>query len=211
MSKDKYQETFETWNKIAGMYEEKFMHLDIYNQAYDAFLNRLNNSNPTILEIGCGPGNISKYLLSNKEMQLLGLDISSNMVALAQKNNPTAEFKVFDARNLHSIKGTFNAIVCGFTMPYLSHNDCMKFFTDCYNVLHHSGILFLSFVDGDYNQSGYINGSTGDRAYFYYHNQTTIINELKKQLFVVLDTIVVDYNKSEGVIEKHVTLILEKE
>lgn len=36
MLKTPYQETFETWNKIAGLYEEKFMDLDLYNQSYDA-------------------------------------------------------------------------------------------------------------------------------------------------------------------------------
>jgi hypothetical protein len=36
---DKYSITFDTWNKVAQIYQEKFMDLDIYNDTYDAFLN----------------------------------------------------------------------------------------------------------------------------------------------------------------------------
>ena len=32
---DKYEETFATWNKMASMYQEKFMELEIYNESYD--------------------------------------------------------------------------------------------------------------------------------------------------------------------------------
>jgi len=32
---DHYQETFETWNKIASLYQERFMDLDLYNESYD--------------------------------------------------------------------------------------------------------------------------------------------------------------------------------
>ena len=61
---DKYRETFETWNKVAQLYEDKFMDLDLYNDTYDQFCELLLKKNASILEIGCGPGNITKYLLS---------------------------------------------------------------------------------------------------------------------------------------------------
>lgn len=30
-----YKETFEIWNKVASLYQEKFMNLDLYNDSYD--------------------------------------------------------------------------------------------------------------------------------------------------------------------------------
>ena len=36
---DRYTETFETWNKIATQYQDKFMQLDLYNYTYDFIIN----------------------------------------------------------------------------------------------------------------------------------------------------------------------------
>ena len=61
---DNFNETKNTWNKLANLYQERFMDLNIYNESYDLFIEKLLTKNSNILEIGCGPGNISKYLLS---------------------------------------------------------------------------------------------------------------------------------------------------
>lgn len=62
---DPYKETFETWNKVASLYQEKFMELKLYNDTYDLICNVVIKNKATILEIGCGSGNITRYLLSN--------------------------------------------------------------------------------------------------------------------------------------------------
>src|SRR5690554_497573 len=116
---DNYQETFNTWNKVAKTYEDKFMDLDLYNDTYDVFLDLISKKNASILEIGCGPANISKYLLTkNPDLRIKGIDISENMVKLARKNNPSAEFEVMDIREIHAINEKFDAIVCRFCIPY---------------------------------------------------------------------------------------------
>ena len=63
---DRIKETTETWNNMASLYEEKFMYLDIYNETYKAFVNALPNGNAKVLEIGCRPGNITHYLLTQR-------------------------------------------------------------------------------------------------------------------------------------------------
>ncbi len=63
---DKYQETFQTLNKVAKIYQDKFMNLGLYNDSYDNFLDLITKANASVLEIGCGPGNITKYLLTKK-------------------------------------------------------------------------------------------------------------------------------------------------
>lgn len=44
--------TLITWNKLAGLYAEKFMELPIYNESYDVFFERINNPAARILDIG---------------------------------------------------------------------------------------------------------------------------------------------------------------
>ena len=99
-----YQETFDTWNKVAQLYEDKFMYLTIYNDSYDFVCKHLQQSNSKLLEVGCGPGNITKYLLTQRpDFDILGIDIAPNMIQLAEQNNPTATFKVLDALKINEL------------------------------------------------------------------------------------------------------------
>jgi 2-polyprenyl-3-methyl-5-hydroxy-6-metoxy-1,4-benzoquinol methylase len=209
---DRYQETFETWNKVAELYQDKFMNLPLYNDTYDIFTNFLTKANfSSILEIGCGPGNITKYLLTNNSnLKIKGIDISENMIELARKNNPSAEFELMDCRDIHSLDNKFDAIVCGFCIPYLSQSDCLKMIVDCKNLLNDSGILYVSFVDGDYDNSGFISGSSGDRTYFYYHSIDFIESVLKVNCFQTEELIHKKYKKADGTEEIHTILISKK-
>jgi 2-polyprenyl-3-methyl-5-hydroxy-6-metoxy-1,4-benzoquinol methylase len=130
------------------------MDLDLYNDTYDRFLDLIIKINATILEIGCGPGNITKYLLlQNSNIIIKGIDVLENMVDLAKLYNPLAGFDVMDSPRIDSLKVKFDAIVCGFGIPFISQSDCSKLITDCSNLLNESGILYISFVEGDNNNS----------------------------------------------------------
>src|SRR5690606_15303176 len=108
---DKDKETFETWNKIAALYQEKFMMMDLYDESYDFICSSIQKENAKILEIGCGPGNISKYLLSKRaDFDILGIDIAPNMIELARKNNPSAKFMLMDSRQIHTLKSKYDGI-----------------------------------------------------------------------------------------------------
>ncbi len=208
---DKYQETFQTWNKVAKIYQNKFMNLDLYNDTYDTLLELIDKINVSILEIGCGPGNIAKYLLTKRtDLKIKGIDISENMIELAKQNNPTAEFEIMDSRKIDILNKTFDAIVCGFCIPYLSKTDCIKFIADCENLLNDSGILYLSFVEGNYKKSGYKSSSNGDRAYFYYHNLKSLKKILISNHFEINKLISKNYEKGDGTDEIHTILISKK-
>jgi SAM-dependent methyltransferase len=208
---DRYQETFETWNKVAKLYEDKFMDLDLYNDTYDRLCELLPKNNPSILEIGCGPGNIAKYLLSKRpDFDLIGIDISQNMVDLAKANCPNAQFEVMDSREIDNITTKFDAIICGFCLPYLSESDVEKIIGDCKNLLNENGVLYLSFVEGETEKSGYQKGSSGDRTYFYYHNIENLKILLKTNDFDNLNCMLVNYPKSDKTEETHTIIIAEK-
>jgi ubiquinone/menaquinone biosynthesis C-methylase UbiE len=133
---DKYEITFETWDKVADIYEEKFMDLDIYVTTYDSFSAYIKDDHAKILEIGCGPGNITRYLLSKRpSWDIEAIDVAPNMITLAQKNNPTAQCRVMDCREIDTIEKKFDAIMCGFCMPYLSREDSSKLVKDCSDLL----------------------------------------------------------------------------
>lgn len=82
---DPYAQTAQTWDKIAGLYQDRFMDLTLYNQTYDALCQTLPQ-NAKLLELGCGPGNITRYLLQMRpDLSILATDTSYNMLELAKK------------------------------------------------------------------------------------------------------------------------------
>ena len=206
-----YIETLRTWNKIAALYEEKFMDLDLYDHTYDFFSDAIKKEKPFILDAGCGPGNISRYILSkHPDFKIFGIDVAPNMVALATKNNPAAKFSVMDLRSIDQFQTTYDGIICGFGLPYLSEADVKKFIFDCHNLLHESGVLYLSFVAGDPKQSGFKTGTPGDRVYFYYHSAEKIRKQLAETGFEELKGFEVPYKTSDTEREIHSVIITRK-
>lgn len=208
---DSYKETVETWNKIASLYQDKFMDLDLYNDTYDFVCSTLDKANPKILEIGCGPGNITKYLLSKRpDFDIFGIDIAPNMIELARKSNPTASFAVMDCRQIDDIKTKYDAIVCGFCLPYLSQPDSRKLISDCTDLLNEGGLLYMSFVEGDPRESDFQTGSSGNRVYFYYYNLDDITTQLLENKFEKLQLFKVEYRKSDTEADIHTIVIANK-
>ncbi len=195
---DRYKETLETWNKLAEPYQQKFMRLDLYNDTYNFICSSLGKTGATILEIGCGPGNITKYLLSQRpDFTVFGIDIAPNMIKLAKKNNPTASFAAMDSRQISELKTTFDGIVCGFCLPYLSPTDSIQLIADSHRLLNENGLLYVSFVEGDPKDSGFQVGSSGDRTYFYYHILDALTEQLHKNDFEEISIVKVAYTEKE--------------
>lgn len=183
------------------------MNLDLYDKSYDYLCEKLGH-NSKILDIGCGPGNISKYLLQKRpDFSILGIDISPNMIAIAQKNNPTAVFDVLDIRQIHTLNITFDAIICGFGLPYLSDNDIEKQTSDIYCLLNNDGFIYYSFVEGKASQSGLKKGSSGYSMYFHYHEVENIKEKLLENNFSNIKSFDYKYFIDKKTFETHNVLI----
>ena len=208
---DKYKETFETWNKVASLYQDKFMDLDLYNDTYDFVCNSITKERARILEIGCGPRNITKYLLSKRpDFDIFGIDIALGMIELAKRNNPAASFAIMDSRKIDELKTKYDGIVCGFCLPYLSHSDSPKFIIACSNLLNENGLIYISFVEGDPDKSDFQIGSSGDRSYFYFHKLEDLKTQLVENKFEDLKVCKVEYKKSETEIDIHTIITAKK-
>ena len=208
---NRYSETFKTWNKVALLYQEKFMDLDLYNETYDFICSSLNKPNSKILEIGCGPGNITKYILSKRpDLDIFGIDIAPNMIDLAKINNPNANFAIMDSREISKMETKYDGIICGFCLPYLSQTDAENLIFDAKNLLVNNGLIYISFVEGDPNKSDFQIGSSGDRSYFYYHTLDKLKTQLLDNSFEYLKTFTVEYVKSETEIDIHTILTAKK-
>lgn len=206
-----YEETQKTWNKIADLYAAKFMHLDLYDETYRFFGHLLTGEVPEILEIGCGPGNISKFMLREfPAVKMTGIDASANMIALAKTNNPQGDFRVMDARNIADFDVKFDGIICGFCIPYLDVNDCEALVVNAANLLTKNGVFYVSFVAGNEELSGFQTGSGGDRVYFYYYPVEKIEKMLTLSGLGMIEKFEIPYKKRDGSAEIHTVLIGKK-
>ncbi|RAJ77543.1 methyltransferase family protein [Chitinophaga dinghuensis] len=208
---DHYQETFNTWNKLAARYQAMFMDMDIYHRTYDYFCSVLGER-ARVLELGCGPGNITRYLLQQRpDWQLLATDVAPAMVELAAAANPGAECRVLDCRDVAQLEATYNGIVIGFCIPYLTEKDNRQLMQDCYGLLEDGGLLYLSFVPGMQEQSGFQTGSSGDRIYFHYYPLEVVQELLLQAGFVLLEDFSIAFQRSGGAGEVHMVIVAQKQ
>lgn len=185
---DHYQITINTFNKLAEKYQDKYMQMDFYHETYDKFCDFLPKKNAEIFEIACGPGNITKYLLSKRpDYKIFGTDLAPKMVELAKANNPAAHFEVMDSREINQITRQFDALLIGFCLPYLSKEDVSKLLKDSARLLRTDGIIYLSTMEDDYHRSGFQTASSGDQVYIYYHQADYLIEALQANGFELLD------------------------
>ncbi|MDX1761884.1 MAG: class I SAM-dependent methyltransferase [Christiangramia sp.] len=186
---DRHENTANIFNKYASEYEAKYMDVSLYAQTLDVLLNLIQNGNAEVLEIGCGPGNLSKYLSEKQPgWNLTGIDIAEKMVALAQKNNPKADFQVLDARKIDKINHKFDAVIAGFLLPYLSKEESEEFILKCSRTLKKGGLLYLSFMEGAYVNSGFVGSSQDNKEqlFTFYHDAQYLKSYLEVNGFEIV-------------------------
>lgn len=207
-----YEETIQSWDQVARRYEEVFMDLDLYNDTYDAFCRQVSIQGADILEIGCGPGNITRYLLARRpDFRILGIDAAPAMIERAKANNPGARFLLMDAREISILTAQYEGIVCGFLLPYLSPEDAAQLFRNMGLLLAPGGICYFSVLEGKAADSGYQHSSNGDaRMYVHYHEEA----QLKDCLFTaglgLLSAFRKDYADAKGSSSCHLIFIAQK-
>jgi predicted TPR repeat methyltransferase len=209
---DSYKITIDTFDKYALAYQEKYLDLDLYDDTFDIFCRLIEKPNAKVFEIGCGPGNITRYLLSKRpDFDMEAIDLAPNMIQLAREDNPTATFKVMDCREIDKLTDKFDGIMCGFCMPYLSKEDCVKLIKDCAFLLNRDGLLYFSVIEDDYQKSGYETSSNGqDKAYVYYHQEDYLQAYLQENNFEPADLIRRDHPRADGNSLKTMIFIAKK-
>jgi 2-polyprenyl-3-methyl-5-hydroxy-6-metoxy-1,4-benzoquinol methylase len=194
------------FDKCAEDYEQKYMDVSKYHDTFDLFCKNMPND-AAVLDIACGPGNVTKYLLEKRpDLQILGIDLSSNMVALAEKNNPLATFQVMDCRQISTLSQQYDGIVCAFFLPYLSKREALELIKDATQLLKPNGVLYLSTMEDKYEKSTWKKGSTGDKIYMHYHEASYLSLEIIKNGYEKSHSWFKDFTTSDG--EKMTDLII---
>jgi len=141
------QRTIDAYNINCLHYATKFMDYAPYVEQVQKFSAYLQPGD-RVLDLGCGPGNVAKQLLRAKPLSIEGLDLSEEMVQLAQQNVPQGKFQVQDLRNAEFGSESFDAIVLSFSIVHLSETEALKVLKRTANWLRWDGYIYVSFMAG---------------------------------------------------------------
>ena len=183
------------------MYQTKYMDVEKYHASLDCFLNLLPKVDSQILELACGPGNITQYLMDqNPELKILATDLSPVMLKLAAENNPNARIQLLDCRAILELEDSFDAIVCGFGLPYISKEEAIQMIVDASISLNKNGLLYLSTMEDDYSKSGFKGSSTNpnEGLHMYFHEAGYIVEAFQSNDFEIVDLSRVKYPDDKG-------------
>ncbi len=97
-----------------------------------------------ILEVGCGPGQISAFL-HELGAKIEGIDLSPEMVAEARRRHPAIPFAAADMHHLPHADGTFAGVVSFYAIVHSRELD----FRELHRVLQPGGLLLVAFHIGD--------------------------------------------------------------
>jgi len=185
---DKNKLAIDVFDSRAKEYASKYMDVSQYKRSAKVFCDELDKINPDILEVACGPGNMTKHLLETRpDLSILATDLSTNMLALAKENNPTATFQLLDSRKIQSLNQSFDGVFSGFCLPYLSQKETIDFIDDTYKILNTQGIIYISTMEGKYAASRLEKSSDGkSEVYVYYHEKRFLIETMEKVGFEII-------------------------
>jgi len=201
----------ETWNKLADRYENKFMDLNLYDETYDHFYAGLKKVKASLLDIGCGPGNISRYLLrKDPNLKITAIDAAPSMIEKARGYLPDTDLKVMDCREISGLNTKFDGIICGFVIPYLTLPDCAQLFADCSKLLHNNGLLYISFVPGDKEEILLLGEDQNEKMYFYVYVSEQIENLLELNSFEKISLFDKEYLDVKGKMVVHRIFLMRK-
>lgn len=111
----------EGWQRVAGRYEAAWSAL---TRAFIPHLLRAAGVAPgwRVLDLACGPGYVAEAVRA-LGAEPLGVDFSSEMVALARARNPGIDFREGDAQRLDLPDACFDAVLMNFGLLHLARPD----------------------------------------------------------------------------------------
>jgi ubiquinone/menaquinone biosynthesis C-methylase UbiE len=98
--------------------------------------------NKTVLSMGCGTGEDAHYLKTAGAEKVYGIDISSELITLAQQSFPDCGFSVMDMESLTFSDQTFDLMYSSLAVHYI--DDWTRLMSETYRVLKTRGTFLFS-------------------------------------------------------------------
>jgi SAM-dependent methyltransferase len=149
---NKRSNIIDCYNKTAGNYAGRFIdelskkHLDrILLQAFA----RKNGGKGKIIDLGCGPGQTTRYLAGCGITDIIGTDLSPGMIDVAKKINPQLAFETADMLSLPYDRHSFGSAIAFYAIVHFYYSELETAFGEVKRVLKSGGEFLFSFHIGD--------------------------------------------------------------
>ena len=132
----------DTYNKIAGDWHKDHQDDSWWVSGTDAFAAFLKVGD-TVLDVGCGGGTKSRYL-TNKRFKVFGIDFSENMIEIAKREVPEAEFAVMDMKDLSRLNRAFDGVFAQASLLHIPKKEVHSVFREFLSHLKSNGYLYVA-------------------------------------------------------------------
>jgi SAM-dependent methyltransferase len=99
-------------------------------------------------DLGCGPGHVARYL-REQGAQVLGIDLSPEMVHQARELNPEIEFRVGDMRSLDLPDDALAGALAFYSLIHLEDHEIAPALREIRRVLAPGGLALFAFHIGE--------------------------------------------------------------
>lgn len=153
------------------------------------------------LDVGCGAGGRFIRILQNKGFKLTGLDVSAEMIKLAQHNHPQESFLVQDICSFES-KQTYDFILAWDSLFHLPLDSQQPVLSKLCKLLSPGGTLIYTFGDDEGESKDQWHGDTFE------YSSIGIKNNLK---LLAENGVTCKHLELDQFPEKHVYIIATKD
>jgi len=181
--KSKNKITIDSYNKTAEEYYKIVTSFEILPEL-EEFMNLLN-PNDKILDLGCGPGHHSR-IFSEKNFQVTGVDLSPEMIAIAEKEVSKTIFKVMDILDLDFKNKSFEGIWASASLLHIPKKNIKSVLRKLSVILTKKGILYLSLKRGEFSKIIKDDRYGGVDKFYVFYQLEEIVNILNEIGFEVI-------------------------
>jgi ubiquinone/menaquinone biosynthesis C-methylase UbiE len=136
-----------TYNKIADTYTNQYFN-DLTDTPYiDKFINTIQ-FNAKILDIGCGPGTFSRYL-KEKGFDVKGIDLSEEMLHIAENKLPDIKFKLMDMRQISYPDESFDGLFAAYSLIHIPSEEAHDTLEGFHRILKPAGKIMIIVQGGE--------------------------------------------------------------
>ena len=205
---DKSKLAVDTYEKIAGKYAAQYFD-DMVDVPYiDKFLDKLP-AKAKILDVGSGPGQFAKHMIE-KGFEVVGIDFSQEMVAIAKNKVPSVDFHHMDMRQLDIPDNTFDGVFSAYSLIHIPSEEVYTTLQGLHRVLKAGGYIEIAVQKGEADKIIDEPFMPTEKMFFNFFTEERISKYLDEARFQILSQEIMAIDDAETMSDKVIYTIAQK-